>query len=498
MLTLIPDLHTKNKFYQENTLLSLSARLQEEQIDNQLLLLSDETDQFSANFMSSKSQVIYLFDEIRAIKINGSPLTLNDLNIPDKYKMEALIYVSSTYIQVFDGSKKVMEVVLSSSGALQLVTYYEENGQIVDRYDLRGFRSSRSIFNQLKQLVNKQWFNATGDLVMTQNEDLTVTIPWQQRSRFQKSNYTDLAEVEYEFALPHLTGKQQVLIEPSKESLDFRHFLLQAQVYYYFTNDTQVVDIDCQNLMRDDQCLFQNETLAQIFINKIKQNGIDFVPVWQVIPPYFSDFSLGTSMEQEQQIIYWHIGQINSDDLMQYFNQLIDLLKENKDLKIMADATYQSAALLKNISAKFIAEFKEKVSKLDDTASLDEINANDFDVDQMDALNRFSCPENLTHDQKLQVLGQSHIFVDTDPLTDYTLQLEAVKVGIPQIVYQSNDLVKEGKNGFLIKDKAIREPADVFLTNLDKWNIAVVEDVRLIQHLSLKAIINKWKRVLQG
>ncbi|WEV51821.1 accessory Sec system glycosyltransferase Asp1 [Lactobacillus sp. ESL0731] len=502
MLTLIPDLHTKSKFYQENTMLSLSARLQEENVDNQLLILSDDTDQFLSDFMGVKSRIIYLFDEIRAIKTDGSPLTISDLNIPDKYKTKTLIYLNETVVHVYDGPQLIMSVLVGNSGQLKSVTYYKDTGQIVDIYDLRGFRNSRSVYDQDDNLIEKQWFNATSDLVMTQHEDLTVTIPWRQQSRFQKNSYTNLAEVEYEFALPHLTGRQQVLIEPSKSSFDFRHFMLQAEVYYYFTNETQIADIDQYNLVPTDQYLFQNETLTQLFKNKVKQSGISFMPVWQIIPPYFSEFSLGTSMEQEQQIIYWHVGDIGGDDLTACFNQLIEVLKENEDLKVVADANYDAALYFKSVSADFIAQLKEQVGDLDDVTSLDElvdIDTDDFDVDQLDALNRFSCPENLLYEEKLQILNQAHIYIDTGLMTDYDMQLEAVKIGIPQIVYQANGLVKEGKNGFLIKEQdAIKEPVDVFLTNLDRWNIAVVENVRLIQRMSLRKIISKWKRVLQG
>lgn len=499
MLTLIPDLHTKNKFYQENTLISLSARLQEENVDNQLLLLDDETDQFLANFMGTKPKVIYLFDEIRGIETDGSPLTLKDLNIPDDYKLETLIYLSGTQVEVFDEQTRVMEAVMGGSGELKLVTYYEEAGQIVDRYDLRGFRSSRSYFNEQGQLISKEWFNATSDLVMTQNEDLTITIPTRQQSRFQKSQYTNLAEIECEFALPYLTGKQKLLIEPSQESLAFRHFLLQAQVYYYFTEYNQVANLDYHIVVQQDQYLFENETLAHLFFDKLKQNEIDFVPVWHIIPPYFNDFSLGTSMEQEEQVIYWHVGQIGNDELLKCFCELIDLLKENENLRIMADADLQYASFFKAVSADWVARFKDKLNEIDDVDSLDEVDTTNLDVDQIEALDRFACPENATYEQKLPILRQAHIFIDTDPVTNYELQLEAVKTGIPQIVYQSNNLIKEGKNGFLIKQKGeIKKPVEVFLTNLDKWNVAVVENVRLIQRMSLRMVINQWKRVLQG
>ncbi|MDF7672416.1 accessory Sec system glycosyltransferase Asp1 [Lactobacillus sp. ESL0701] len=498
MLTLIPDLHTKNKFYQENTLISLSARLQEENVDNQLLLLDDETDQFLANYMDTK-QVIYLFDKIRGIEIDGSPLTLKDLHIPDDYKLETLIYLSGTQVEVFDDQTRVMEVILGSSGELKLVSYYEKTGQIVDSYDLRGFRSSRSYFNELGQLTSKEWFNATSDLVMTQNEDLTITIPARQQPRFQKSRYTNLAEIECEFALPYLTGKQKLLIEPSQESLDFRHFLLQAQVYYYFTEYDQIVNLDYHTVTPQDQYLFQNETLAHLFFDELKQNEVDFVPLWHIIPPYFNDFSLGTSMEREEQLIYWHVGQIDNNELMKCFCELIDLLKENKNLRIMADADLQYASFFKAVSAGWVAEFKDELNEIDEVESLDEVDTTNLDVDQIEALDRFACPENATYEQKLAVLRQAHIFIDTDPVTNYDLQLEAVKIGIPQIVYQSNNLIKEGKNGFLIKQKGeIKEPVEVFLTNLDKWNVAVVENVRLIQRMSLRMVIKQWKRVLQG
>ncbi|MDF7683422.1 accessory Sec system glycosyltransferase Asp1 [Lactobacillus sp. ESL0679] len=499
MLTIIPDLHTNNEFYQENTLLSLSARLQEENFDNQLLLLNDDADAYIASLARVKTPVIYLFDEIRAINTAGASLTIADLNIPDKYNLKVVVYVESTCVDVFDGDQHVMQVILGTKGELQTVDYFEDNGHIRDRYDTRGFRSSRSVFNQQGQLTQKLWFNATSDLVMMQHEDLTVTIPPRQQFRFQKANYSNLAEVEYEFVLPHLAGAQRILVEPSEDSFALRRFLLQTQVCYYFTNEFQITSNDFSNLVQRDMYLFQSKTLAEIFAWRIKQCGVKFVPLQQVIPPYFSDFALGTSMELETQLVYWHVGSISDDELKNCFYQLLDLLKEHEDIKVIADANDQQIAVFKEISSKFITEFKEKVGELDDEAALADLDDDELDVDQIAALNRFSCPNNLKYEQELQLINQAHVYVDTDLLTNFDLQLEAVKTGIPQIVRQSNDLVKEGKNGFLLKpDLAIKAPIDWFLVNLDKWNVAVVENVRLIQKMSLRTVLVQWKKVLKN
>ncbi|MDF7639672.1 accessory Sec system glycosyltransferase Asp1 [Lactobacillus sp. ESL0791] len=485
MLTLIPDMRLSNNFYHQNTLLNLAEYFREAGVATQLLITTEEADKYYDQLARSGQTAVYLFDEILAVNSSGSALTVADLHIPDKYVVEEIIYFNGIGLQIYDGEKYVMDVLLDPNGQVTHVSYFRSAGKIVDDYDLRGFRRSRSFFNQEGAVIKKQWFNPAGDLVMTL-KDYRVTIASSQSFRFKQKKYGSLAEVISEFALRHLADKGKAIAEPSSETLALRHFLLQTQFYYYFTEQQQLLNNDFSSIMGQDYYLFQNETQKNLFLEKSRECGIRFMPICHVIKPYFAEFALGTSMEFEQRTIYWHVGQVSDAALKSIFSQLMKLLGENPNYNLFADAAGEQAKYLQTRKRKFLGKYQQKLEQPDKD-----------DQQQVDVIKRFSCKEQLNYEQEAVLLKKAYLFLDTAVYSDYNLQLEAVKTGIPQIVRQGNGLVKVGENGFLLeKDAHLDKLLLPFLTDLSKWNSAVVENVRLIEQLSPGKIIDKWKAVV--
>lgn len=499
MLTLIPDLHITNNFYQKNTLLDLAQNFQAMGYDSQILLLAEDADRYVDELIEVQSEVIYLFDEIQGISQVGAPLTLNDLQLPEEYKLNVRLFLDGNITSVYDGDKHIMNIDQDIKGYLKTITYYKEAGHEVERFDLRGFCSSRQFFDNNDVLIKKQWFSATGDLVMTQTQDGTITIPPRQHSRFKKQAYRDLAAVENEFLQKHIVG-QQLIVEPSIDSINLRPYLLQAKVYYYFTDEQQLINNNFSGIIQQDSYLFQNETFKKIFLGIVKQAGVAFMPNCQLIPLYFANFALGTSMEAESKTIYWHVGELTNERFLAIYDQLLKLLKEHENLKVVIDANVEQIKLFKQTTKDFVTKFKAKIAELDDQVALTDLAPNELaEVQQLAAINRFSCPERLQYTDKVNLLRKAYLFLDTDVMTDYQLQLEAVKSGIPQVVRQANGLVKNDRNGFIIQqDQLITQALAVFITDLAKWNRAVVEDVGLIKQSSLNLILKKWKQVLEN
>lgn len=96
-------------------------------------------------------------------------------------------------------------------------------------------------------------------------------------------------------------------------------------------------------------------------------------------------------------------------------------------------------------------------------------------------------------------MKEQRLIVDMREHPELYLQISAISMGIPQVVCARTQFVEDWKNGRVIKQiYRLPQVLDFYLNRLANWNKAVIASYKLGQKFSTKALIDKWKKVLEA
>ena len=95
-------------------------------------------------------------------------------------------------------------------------------------------------------------------------------------------------------------------------------------------------------------------------------------------------------------------------------------------------------------------------------------------------------------------MREQRLVIDMRNLTEVYLRINAISVGIPQIVRQKTQFVEHGKNGFVIQDMdQIPELLDFYLGSLTNWNEAMVHSYEVGKKYTTDVLLREWKEVIE-
>ncbi|MDF7672013.1 accessory Sec system glycosyltransferase Asp1 [Lactobacillus sp. ESL0701] len=495
MITLVPNLRVTNDFYQENNILNLYSNFTKAKLSCQLLIIDEFPDSELLLKQAGITNQHYciIFDEIQGIDVPGSPIFLTDLNLSATY-VPSYGDSQSGIVTYYRDHQPALQVKLTKNGCIDTVTQISGSSLIRDQYDIRGFRSSRSYFATAKpkKPFKKEWFNCQNDLVMTATEK-QILIAKAQQDRFKKRKYANLAEIIAEFTQPHLNLNDPVIADAWNTSISLQEQLV-GQRFYFSVEDLAQFSADVFNQA-------QQHTATYVFPNdSVRDSFLANYPVSQeqtrIIAPYFPDFSFSNSNYLAEQLIYWRIGQSSYDATTKILYQLLHLLVVHPNVTVVTDTDLIHSQFLKALIKILIKQFNQELSDLDKKQPRNEAAIKKAQQ-QIAAFDRITFKELADYQARKKLLRQARLYLDTGNKTYFSLQLEAVTAGIPQIVKQANGVVHEGVNGYCIKQPAkLAQQLEPFLSEFSAWNDAAIEDVKVIEQFSAEKLVENWKGLI--
>lgn len=95
-------------------------------------------------------------------------------------------------------------------------------------------------------------------------------------------------------------------------------------------------------------------------------------------------------------------------------------------------------------------------------------------------------------------MREQRLVIDMRDMTEVYLRINAISVGIPQIVRKSTQFVEHGKNGFVISNVSrIPELLEFYLENLTNWNQAMVYSYEVGKKYTTGVLLDEWKEVIE-
>ena len=95
-------------------------------------------------------------------------------------------------------------------------------------------------------------------------------------------------------------------------------------------------------------------------------------------------------------------------------------------------------------------------------------------------------------------MREQRIVIDMRDMTEVYLRINAISVGIPQIVRKKTQFVEHGKNGFVVREVSrIPELLEFYLDSLTNWNEAMVYSYEVGKKYTTGVLLKEWKEVIE-
>lgn len=477
-------------------------------------------------------QLWNVWDEILGIRrSNGIPLSVNEIDFP----ADAKVIYSRYSIFVEADSKRLATLDISDEGYVQSVSFDpDENGiYSVETYDDRGFKALTETFDASKQLIQKDWWNEFGELILRKHDDSIQVLG--QSENFLQSDYQSEDQIILEFVKKHfekkLTDNIQILAsaDPTFQPVLGRlsesyevNFLLDNGLMFKYPN------YDWRQLAKYGHKIFvESQTIYQSIVNEVDP---PIAPQFTHAMFGHTDLLLGDSNEEARSVIYWNISEGTSkDDEDKSISIFLDRVLNHTDIGLtiqvesFAHADRLADRVTDEINRKFddvdlqynpVHFILERTDPVQINEQLEAVvehvqelikeqdqDSSDFELPDVDRLVEVLLSINIRVMPKLHQiksdLNIARLVVDLgNPLNDLT-QLWAISFGIPVIITTESTVIKNQKNGWIISGKqSLDDGLEYYLNSLQHWNESLVYSVSLLNQFGIENQINWWKEQL--
>lgn len=503
MITLISNIKSKNYAYDNVSI--LASRLQECRENYVLALINQIPNLTDMKDKLDISNLWYLFDDIQDVNSNFSDnLFLDNLNISNDWI--PVNKDNSVFFYENDVLKQVVE--LTKTGLVWRVNEYI-NGRKAEvfQYDTRGFLLY-SIDYARQENYSKTWYDMKGLPVMTL-EGEKITIHSKHRHRFKKKAYDSLEEVVIEFLIKKIeTGL--VISKYSKFLEILRGELSEHYRFRYISSRLSETRNVCSTLAENpnDMLVLEKKGEKRKLMELNSRVGYQCINNQiRVIPQYTPVFKLGDSNDILEEFIYWHIGDLSQKYMKEFAYRIYRLMKINENIRLVLCGTERKLEFfldavkmvissrldrpLTDLEEKTIKElfFHKKVKQSNDSHE-NELLKNEI----LRILDLFFTVDVTSGMASCEMASNTRLFVDTDSYGNQLLQTQAVSLGIPQIVGDSNGFVKQNRNGVIYSNLYdIVNGIEFFNESIMRWNYAVIENMKVIEKNSNDRIVHMWR-----
>lgn len=146
-----------------------------------------------------------------------------------------------------------------------------------------------------------------------------------------------------------------------------------------------------------------------------------------------------------------------------------------------------------NVSKADVMDFLDEQYGRDQRERISEMKQEQI-INAYEARTRFQFDSTTSISAKQRLIHDVRLFINLNKVPDDRLQVEALSTGIPQITFGKTDFIKEGVNGFTLKQfDELSDMIDYFVNSLPHWNAALIENVQQIQLHSETSLIHAWE-----
>lgn len=451
------------------------------------------------------------FDSIQEIRRSKARLlSFHNLNWPKNIEF---IYTPFVVVAMLKGQKYAQIEFGEDGNPIEIEMY--QNGVIQRKniYDDRGFVSSTIIYENAMPsyqdyLTDKgvwkirQYYNDNHVEVNPKASDyLLINNGIESIRSFKKLLYASMDEVISEVVSSYieLTNDEDLFcvamhshhVDVLKQALYNRKIILSFfQNRYDIDIHLDKVDFICNaNYIITD---------SQETIHKIQSVAGEKLTNISDISPFDSRIDFGISQQLNVQNILVPVDDLEDTSFNELIVALGKYLLQNDNARIHLFTRHA-----KYDRKKVILEQTREVLRTNGMeeawATEESIGAvNENHLDDMEQVRvRFFVDQCVDELSVSKCMREQRIIVDMRTRTDLYLRITGISVGIPQIVYQENQFVEDGKNGFVIKDfEKITEALSYYLDGLQNWNEAMVYSFELSKKYTTNVLIEEWKEVI--
>jgi len=452
-----------------------------------------------------------VFDAIQEIRKKKIRIfSFHNLQWPEHVEF---IYSPFVVVAMLHGEKYAQVEFGEDGNMIQIDLYHKEKLKRRNTYDDRGFISSTTIYEN-EQPVHQDYLNDKGiwklrhhfreNRIEVNPKIPTYLIEYngqEYQKQFSKMSYDSMDEIIAEVLtsyLEYLDEKDMFCVAMHHLHTDLlKEALKDKKTILSFYENRYDIEKHQQNrymIATADYII----TDSQENLKKVKKSMGTEMSNMIDITPFDSRVDFGISQQLNVQKILVPVDGMNESKFEELIVRLGEYLPKNENARIhlftrIADYDRKKVLLeqvrriLKNagMNEDWAAEEKKatvaenRLDAVEETPIL-------FTVEQcVDELSVSKC------------MREQRLIVDMRSSAELYLRIAGISVGIPQIVYKSNQFVEHEKNGLVIKNiDRLGEALSFYLDSLNNWNEAMVYSYELGKKYTTGELIEKWKEVI--
>lgn len=450
-----------------------------------------------------------IFDAICEVDRNTVKMfSYHNLNWP-----EGIEFIHTPYVIIAQlGDKKYAEIDLGEDGNTIKIDMFKNN-EIVRKniYDDRGFVGSTILYqngevhHQDYLMTDGTWkirrFFSDGHIcVNPQRADYMLEIGGERITKsFTKTNYQSMEELIQEILESYISFLPESDIFVCAFGCHHDRMLSDTlrnrkTIASLFGGRSKKIDSKAAGMLMDVDYIISDavETTGKL----VSETGTAFSNLIE-ITPYDTRVDLGISQQLSVQNIFVPVDSLGVEESNQLVVELGCYLEKNKDAIVhlfTRDMHYDRAYQLRKMVEKVLRE-----------AGMDPYHRHEIDYDSFESdteqrmlIERFVVDQCVTELEVSKILKEQRVIVDIRKQSALYLQVSAVSMGIPMIVYETSEFIIEGKNAYLLRDiSELQEGLQFYLENLANWNNAVVANFDIGKKHTTKILLDKWREVIE-
>lgn len=443
------------------------------------------------------------FDAIQEVRRRKVMLmSYQDLNWPEHIEFEytAFVVIGRLY------GKKYAQIEFGEDGNLiQIKMFQDEKLKRVNTYDDRGFVSYTEVYDDNEQLiycdyltekqVRKMRVYASDGRVEINPKLPNYVLQFEKGEEvhaFSKLKYKDLSELIAEVFQKYIshTNVEDIFCVAMHEQhtpilnriLENRKTILSFfEKRYDIANHPEAISL----VENAGYCIADSRENAKHITRHVPVISGKVTD----ITPYDSRVDLGISQQLSVQKIMIPIDGLQEQVFYQVMTETCKYLLENEHANIHI--------FTRNAEFGLPDKILEQIQKLLKENKMDEEWAESHSAESDENMQRIFVEQCVDELSVSKCMREQRLVLDLRTFVDVYLQVMAISVGIPQIIHEPSQYVKNGMNGVLIQSGAeIREKLHYYLDNLKNWNQAMVYAYDMSKKYSTGILLDKWKGVI--
>lgn len=220
------------------------------------------------------------------------------------------------------------------------------------------------------------------------------------------------------------------------------------------------------------------------------------------ITPFDTRMDTGISQQLSVQKILFAVDQMKDELFQDIIVQMAEYIPTNKHARVCLftrDADYNRPKQLLEQTRRILAENGYPEGWAAESVSTDTENTVDDESEEKTIPVKFYVDQCVEELAVSRCMKEQRVLVDLHPVPELYLQIQAVSLGLPQIVGVENHFAEHEGNAIVLKQiSELPEALGHYLDGLENWNQAQVYSHQLGKKYTTAVLLDKWKEVIES